>query len=137
MPKFSQRSLDRLSTCDDRIQRVFKEVIKHWDCTILEGHRDKETQNEYYRTGKSKLQYPNGKHNSLPSKAVDVIPYFADDPHYRWDDWNTWYAFAGFVLGVAASMGIKLRSGLDWDRDKNFGKGDQSFNDAPHFELDE
>lgn len=135
MPKFSQRSLDRLSTCDDRLQRVFKEVIKHWDCTILEGHRDKETQNEYYRTGKSKLRYPQGKHNSMPSKAVDVIPYYDREPHYRWDDWNTWYAFAGFVLGVAASMGIKLRSGLDWDRDKDFT--DQSFNDAPHFELDE
>jgi len=130
MPAFSSRSKKQLETCDSRLQDLFNEVIKHYDCTILEGHRDEATQNEYYRTGRSKLKYPNGKHNTLPSKAVDVAPYPID-----WEDMDRFYHFGGFVLGMAASMGIKLRWGGDWDGDKSFK--DQTFHDMPHFELEE
>ena len=48
MPSYSSRSLQKLSTCHPKIQKVFNEVIKHYDCTILEGHRDKETQDGFY-----------------------------------------------------------------------------------------
>ena len=41
--------------------------------------------------------------------------------------------FAGFVLGVANQMGIKLRWGGDWDQD--FEVQDNKFDDFPHFEL--
>lgn len=133
MPKFSQKSLDKLSTCDIRLQRVFEEVIKHWDCTILEGHRDEETQNEYFRTGKSKLQWPQGKHNKKPSLAVDVVPYHEKAPHIRWEDKEGFAYFAGFVMGIASQMGIKLRWGGDWDGDRD--TKNQSFVDMPHFEL--
>jgi len=128
MPHFSEKSRAKLETCDQRIQDVMNEVIKHWDCTILEGFRDEETQNEFFRTGRSKLQFPHGKHNQTPSRAVDVVPCPID-----WNDWNRFYAFAGYVMATADQMGIKLRSGLDWDSDKDFK--DQNFNDAPHFEL--
>lgn len=128
MPSFSQTSKEKLSQCDSRLQAIFNEVIKHWDCTILEGHRDEETQNRYFSEGKSKLQYPEGKHNQLPSEAVDAIPY-----PIRWDDILRIYAFAGFVLGVAAANDIKIRWGGDWDGDKDFK--DQNFNDLVHFEL--
>lgn len=130
MPKFSGRSISKLNSCDPRLQKVFKEVIKHWDCTILEGTRDEETQNEYFRTGKSKLKFPSSKHNSLPSKAIDAAPY-----PIVWEDTKRFYAFAGFVIGVAATMGITLRWGGDWDSDRDFS--DQSFNDLPHFEIKE
>lgn len=133
MFKFSKSSQSKLDTCDERLQRVFNEVIKHWDCTIIEGTRSKETQNEYYRTGKSKVQYPNSKHNASPSKAVDAAPYFPNKPHIRWDDSQSFAYFAGFVIGIAAGMGIKLRHGADWDQDKD--TRDQSFMDWPHFEL--
>ena len=128
MPSFSNRSKLRLNQCDRRLQEVFEEVIKHWDCTILEGHRDQETQDELFRQGKSKLKFPNSKHNQAPSMAVDVAPYPID-----WNDWKRWYAFGGFVMGIAASKGITLRWGGDWDSDKQFN--DQSFNDLPHFEI--
>lgn len=128
MPAFSQRSRDRLATCHPSLQRLFEEVVKHWDCTILEGHRGQEAQDEAFRTGRSQLRWPNGNHNSLPSMAVDVSPY-----PVVWEDWHRWYAFAGFVLGVASQMGLAVRSGLDWDGDFDFK--DQRFNDAPHFEL--
>lgn len=128
MPKFSQRSKDKLETCCPEIRMVMKEVIKHWDCTILEGHRDEETQNEYFRTGRSKVQFPNSKHNKIPSDAIDVVPYPID-----WEDIERFRAFGGFVLGVAAALGVKLRWGGDWDGDKSFK--DQNFNDLPHFEV--
>jgi peptidoglycan L-alanyl-D-glutamate endopeptidase CwlK len=51
MPRFSEKSLSRLGTCDPRLQRVFHEVIRHFDCTILEGHRDKERQNRMVEEG--------------------------------------------------------------------------------------
>lgn len=133
MPKFSQKSLDKLNTCHPDLQKLFNEVIKHWDCTILEGHRDQATQDEYFRTGKSKLKYPNGKHNKTPSMAVDVIPYYKNSPNIRWDDINGFAYFSGFVLGVAAKMGIKIRHGADWNGDRE--TKDHSFIDWPHFEL--
>ena len=46
MPKFSQRSKDRLNTCHEDLVRLFTEVIKHYDCTILEGQRTPERQAE-------------------------------------------------------------------------------------------
>lgn len=130
MPSFSRSSLDRLSTCDLRLQRVFEEVIKHRDCSILEGHRGKEAQDQAFNTGKSKTPWPKSNHNASPSRAVDVMPWYPEAPHIRWDmnDKKTSHElreFAGFVLGVAAGMGIKLRWGGHF----------RSFFDGPHFEL--
>ena len=75
MPKFGQTSKENLSTCHEDLQRLFNEVIKHWDCSVTEGYRNEERQNKAYRGGKSKVKYPNGKHNRVPSNAVDVVPY--------------------------------------------------------------
>lgn len=139
MPKFSQQSKYQLSTCDIRLQDIFNEVILKYDCKILEGHRTKELQNKYYSEGKSKVQWPNGEHNKLPSKAVDVVPYpvdWGDNAKTTSSKWKTlarFYHFAGYVLRVADEKNIKLRWGGDWDSDKIFT--DQSFDDLPHFEL--
>lgn len=128
MPSFGSSSSTRLATCHPKLQELFNEVIKNYDCSILQGERTKEEQDEYFRTGRSKVQYPNSKHNSSPSNAVDVVPFPID-----WNDWNRFYHFAGYVKGVADGLGIKIRSGIDWDGDNDFN--DNSFNDAPHFEL--
>ena len=69
-----------------------------------------------------------GRHNSSPRRAVDVTPYPVD-----WADRERQTLFAGFVLGIARSMGIKLRWGGDWDMD--FQVMDNRFDDFPHFEL--
>ena len=130
MPRFGKRSKERLATCDTRLQEVFNEVIKYVDCSILEGHRDKERQNQLYIEGKTKVKYPNGRHNSSPSNAVDVTPYPVD-----WDDRERQTLFAGFVIGIARSMGITLRWGGDWDMD--FQVMDNRFDDFPHFEVKE
>lgn len=128
MPSFGKSSQDKLATCDPRLQKVFNEVIKHFDCIVIEGHRGEEAQNKAFAEGKSKLKYPQGKHNKIPSLAADVLPYPID-----WNDTNRMRYFAGFVVGIAATMGIKLRWGGDWNQ--NTELKDNSFNDLPHFEL--
>ena len=128
MPKFGKRSRERLSTCDKRLQEVFNEVIKTVDCSVLEGHRGKDRQNALYKEGKTKLKFPKGRHNSSPSNAVDVVPYPVD-----WGDRERFHLFAGFVLGIAKSMGINLRWGGDWNQ--NWFVDDNKFDDFPHFEL--
>ena len=124
MPSFSKQSLARLNSTDERLVRVFTEVVKHFDCTILEGKRTVDRQKMLVQQGKSKTM--NSKH--LLGKAVDVAPYPID-----WNDRERFTYFAGYVMGIAAKMGIKLRWGGDWDRDTQVK--DNSFDDLPHFEI--
>ena len=128
MPHFGKTSKKRLSTCDSKLQEIFNEVIKHVDCSVLEGHREKDRQNKLFEEGKTKVKYPDGRHNRQPSSAVDVTPYPVD-----WKDRERQTLFAGFVIGVASQMGINLRWGGDWDQD--FKVVDNRFDDFPHFEL--
>ena len=128
MPRFGATSMRNLSTCDERLQRIFKEVILGFDCTILCGTRSKELQDHYYRIGLSKLRYPFSKHNSLPSLAVDCAPWPVD-----WDDDRRFYLLAGYILKVADGLNIPIRLGCDWDGDMNLK--DQNFHDLPHVEL--
>ena len=88
------------------------------------GKRTPERQLELFNAKKSKTL--DSKH--LTGRAVDVAPYPID-----WDDTDRFYHFAGYVFGIAESMGIHLRWGGDWDSDFTFT--DQSFHDLPHFEL--
>lgn len=128
MARFGKRSKERLSTCDTRLQAVFNEVIKHVDCSVLEGHRSGERQDKLYDEGRTKVKFPNGRHNKKPSRAADVTPYPVD-----WKDRERQTLFAGFVLGIANGMGINLRWGGDWDQD--FMVHDNMFDDFPHFEV--
>ena len=128
MAKFGKASKQRLSTCHEDLQKVFNEVIKYVDCSILEGHRGAERQDRLFEEGKTKVKYPKGRHNASPSRAVDVAPYPID-----WDDRERFHLFAGFVIGIARGMGITLRWGGDWNM--NFEVDDNKFDDFPHFEL--
>ena len=128
MPKFGTRSKKNLYTAHPDLIKVFKEVVKNFDCTVIEGHRIKERQNKLFDEGKSKLKYPKGKHNASPSNAVDVAPYPID-----WNDRERFTYFAGYVLGVAYRMGVNIRWGGDWDMDTQVK--DNNFDDLPHFEL--
>ena len=128
MPHFGKKSKERLATCHEDLQKVFNEVIKVVDCSVLEGHRDERRQEQLFSEGKTKVHYPMGRHNSKPSRAVDVVPYPVD-----WKDRERFHLFSGFVLGVASGMGITLRWGGDWNM--NFRVDDNKFDDFPHFEL--
>jgi peptidoglycan L-alanyl-D-glutamate endopeptidase CwlK len=134
MPSYSQSSKDKLSTCHQDLQVLFNEVIKYFDCTILDGHRGRERQNKAYTEGFSKVQWPDSKHNKVPSMAVDAVPYPID-----WDDVNRMRFFAGWVLGIASQLKEQgkiesdIISGFDWDGDTELK--DTRFQDAPHFQI--
>ena len=126
--KFGTRSSKNLAEAHPLLQRLFNEVIKHIDCSVIEGHRGQEEQNKLFHSRLSKLQWPQSKHNQKPSMAVDVVPWPVD-----WKDTERFRFFAGIVKGIATQMNISIRWGGDWDGDNDFK--DQSFHDLPHFEL--
>ena len=128
MNKFSRNSQEQLLTCEHDLQEIFNHVLQIHDCKIIEGFRGEEKQNAMFDVKLSKVQYPDGKHNRKPSEAIDVAPYPID-----WNDTKRFYYFAGIVKGVAASLGIKIRWGGDWDSDNDLD--DQTFMDLVHFEL--
>ena len=108
MFKFSERSKKNLSEAHEHLQILFNEVIKYYDCAIIEGHRGEEEQDEAYSSGRSDKLYPHSKHNKIPSLAVDAVPWFRNAPHIRWEDKAKFYEFNGFVLGVASMLSIKM-----------------------------
>lgn len=129
MPNFGRRSVHQLRTCDLWLQRLFERVVINYDCAVLIGHRGEEPQHQAFLSGKSEKDWPDGEHNTYPSKAVDVAPWPID-----WENTKRFYHFAGYVLGVAEVLAIPIRWGGDWDRD--YDLDDQDFNDLVHFELE-
>lgn len=149
MPAYSNISSKRLDTAHSDLQIVFNEVIKHWDCSILYGHRTKKEQFKLFNIGRvwdnikhwvivgdvvtQKDGYQNkSDHNYLPSLAVDAVPYPID-----WKNTKRMILFAGFVLGVATRLKAEgkithdILSGADWDNDTYMK--DHKFTDLPHF----
>lgn len=130
---FSRRSEINLTLqVHPDLQRLFREVLKHIDCSILDGVRTLEEERAYVHSGASETLH--SKH--LPqadglSHAIDAAPY-----PQRWNDeaWkkNQLY-FGGFVLGVASQMGINLRWGGNWTGDND--PEHNRFDDLEHFEL--
>jgi len=119
MYKYSNRSLEHLKTCHQSLQTIFLETIKEFDCSIVCGHRGEKKQNEAYQNGYSKLQFPKSKHNTLPSLAVDVIPYptgYNSIPKFK--------ELAQIVKRIAKANNITITHGGDW-----------RWKDWPHYEV--
>ncbi|KKK84706.1 hypothetical protein LCGC14_2780630 [marine sediment metagenome] len=120
MYSFGRVSRKRLATCHSDLQLVMNKAIEIYDFTILCGNRDETAQNKAFDEGASKLQYPDSKHNSLPSTAVDIAPWPID-----WLDIDEFFYLAGIVMTVASQLNIELQ----------WGGRFKSLKDCPHFEL--
>ena len=127
MARFGSRSESRLATIDPDLVEVLRDAIKVYDFTIICGHRTEEAQNEAFATGASKTRYPDSKHNSFPSDAVDVAPW-----PINWHDSLAFARLAGIIEACAHKRGVPIRLGMDWDGDG--GSKDQSFMDVGHLE---
>lgn len=138
MYAWSNRSHEKLITCEKDIQRLFNEVLKYTDCTVVCGHRNEQKQNEYYYSTpqRSKLKYPNSKHNKYPSQAIDIVPFINGELSWVRDDI---IRFAGIVLIIArqlydaGEMSHKIRWGGTWST--KFDAPFARFFDGAHFEL--
>jgi len=135
MYKFGKQSLDRLATCDERIQKVMNEAIKHYDFTVLYGYRTPAEQFELFKQGRTlvgKEWKVTGKtvtnldgktkmsnHNSNPSKAIDIAPYPID-----WNNIQRFLDMAKVVKEAAKTVGVEITYGGDW-----------KMKDYPHWEV--
>tara|TARA_R110000772_G_scaffold2839_1_gene10311 strand:+ start:24852 stop:25262 length:411 start_codon:yes stop_codon:yes gene_type:complete len=135
MATFGKTSERRLGTAHPILGILCKRVVARRDVTVCEGWRDEVKQNLYFAMKTSKVQWPNSKHNVLPSLAVDLTPY----PEM----WSSVEAFKEIRLIVLEEWeimeaeflteGFELRHGADWDMDGD--TTDQTFMDWPHWEL--
>lgn len=132
MSVYGKTSRARLETCHPVLQLLMNRAMATCppglDWSIICGHRGKEAQEAAVAGGFSDVHWPHGKHNSLPSMAVDAAPFvrgkvswFAPDfapvaKHIK-ATWET--------LTEAERGGFTLSWGGDWKRRK----------DSPHWEL--
>lgn len=122
MPAFSRSSNKKLNTAHEDLQVVFREVVKHFDCTVIYGRREAEQQFDLFKKGRFKtasekwvvtnggkvVTYKDGyikksRHQVHPgevlSDAVDVVPY-----PIEWENIKRMLYFIGFVLGIARML---------------------------------
>lgn len=116
----SKLSRERLSQCHPDLQRVVELAAGRYPMAVIQGHRGEKEQNEAFSRGNSKLKWPNSKHNSLPSMAVDLVPMPLD-----WNNVKRFDELAVVVKAAAKELGVELVWGGDW----------KSFKDRPHYEL--
>ena len=125
--KLGKKSLERLNETHRDIQlimKVFEYLVNteepEFDITVLCGYRGEEEQNRLYEEGKSQLKYPHGKHNKMPSEAIDIAPHPTD-----WNNIDQFNKMCDYVKRAADILGIDIIQGRDW----------RTLKDYPHFEL--
>jgi len=106
-------------------------VLPLRDHSVIQGFRGKEEQNHFFIMGVSKVKWPDSKHNSRPSEAIDIQPYPYNEDTLRED----LTLLAGLYIGIASELGIRIRWGGDWDEDGE--TADNNFDDMFHVELSE
>lgn len=142
MPRFSGRSLSELETCDERLQKIAHEAIKHFDFMVYQGHRSIEEQQRLYAQGRTKPGpiitkvdgiHRKSKHNHHPARAFDAVPWMPGIG-IVWDDRERFCVMGGIFIAVASCLGIDVRWGGNWDDDAYFNERGDDW-DLPHLEL--
>lgn len=132
MRTWSRNSLNVYHSIDPCLRRIMDRVLHEVaDVSLVSGHRNSDQQDDLYRAGRSKVKWPNSKHNTIPSRAVDFQPYPYPDNEPKL--WGSLGYIAGRAMAIAKEEGVILRWGGDWD-----GDGDttnQSFDDLFHLEI--
>jgi hypothetical protein len=84
-----------------------------------------------FKLKRSKVQWPDGKHNTMPSEAVDVQPYpYPEKESTLREDLSY---IAGLFIAFGRAEGVVLRWGGDWDKDGE--TADNKFDDLFHIEI--
>ena len=135
---YGDRSRARLETCHPALRAVMTRAleISPFDLTIVCGWRGEAEQNKAYAEKKSKLRWPQSKHNFMKdgqphSLAVDVAPWVGGT--IPWDDRVLFSVMAGVVFAAAKERGVNIRWGGNWS--PMWAPALNKFPDMPHFEL--
>lgn len=137
---FSNAELVELDTLDLRLQVACRKVDQFIQFRLLKGHRNQADQDAAFASGASKKKWPTGNHNSLPSRAMDVVAtYMENGEKIDYSDTHAQARLIGYFESVFDQMGVKIRLGMDWDMDwRSVGPDPtESFNDMYHIELAE
>ena len=135
--KYGKRSEAELATVNPMLVQVCRRALSYgqMDATVVQGVRGKAEQDRYFELGKSRVRWPDGKHNAEPpetkSDAVDIIPFVKGKGSWHFVHCAFW---AGLMFAAAADLGVDIRWGGDWDMDHE-PVTDQEFQDLAHFEL--
>jgi len=119
MPAFGDKSSRRLITCHVDIQQVMEPVVQVYDCSVIWGFRGEARQNRAFADGHSMKKWPDSRHNTNPSLAIDVVPYPID-----WTNIDRFKELAWVIKGSAQALGIPLEWGGNWN-----------FKDYAHWQL--
>jgi len=135
--KFGKKSSEKINQLHNTLRLVARLALS-WgimDFAIIEGIRSKEKQNQYFAENKTKVQWPNGKHNVEGvwelSKAFDAVPCINGRISWHKDHC---LVLSGIMLAAAKTLNVNLRWGGNWDMDGE-PVTDQTFQDLVHFEL--
>jgi peptidoglycan L-alanyl-D-glutamate endopeptidase CwlK len=138
MPDLSDKSSLILSTCHPDIVKIIRTVVRGHDLKVIYGHRTEQEQRALYAQGRTEpgkivthKDWPNSKHNTSPSIAIDILPY-----PFKERDWKAlsrFYYLAGHMKMTAFLFDIPLIWGGDWNNNNDFE--DEQFRDFMHFEL--
>lgn len=120
MPSFGAASKKSLAQAHPLLQQLFTEVIKDFDCKVLDAQRGRAKQEEAFKRGNSRAHFGQSPHNWSPAIALDVVPYPID-----WNDLARFRKLGALVKKKAAALGIPISWGGDW----------KSLKDYPHYEL--
>lgn len=131
--RWGSRSKARLSECHPAFEAWADEVLRRmpFDLSITVGHRGKESQNEKFDKGLSRLRWPRSRHNTTPSLAIHLVPWVNGKIDY--EDEAKWLKMGAVGLQVAIDHGLKMTWGGNWD---SFARPGSLIGDGAHFELD-
>ena len=127
MPAFGTKSRERRDTCEESLIQALDYTIQRIDCSVVWGHRGEAEQQRAFADRRSKLQWPLSNHNSLPSQAVDVIPWPTG-----YNSLPEFYELASYMFAGAAQIGVHLKWGGHWINYTGKGHNDR---DWAHWEI--
>ena len=131
MRKWGPKSRRVRAQLHPQVQEVVDFILHNvCDISLITGHRDEATQNSLYPQF-TKVRWPNGKHNSYPSLAVDLQPYPYPPTEQELREQLSY--IAGRVVQWGLENNIDIRWGGDWDSDGDIV--DNKFDDLFHFEV--
>lgn len=139
--RFGARSERNLEGVNPKLVEVVRMAleISTVDFAVIEGLRTVERQKELYAQGRTKpgpkvTWTLKSKH--IDGEAVDLLPVNPKTGRLdggSWTDTDALDSVAHAMFYAAASLGVKIRAGLDWDGDGIFREKGET--DQVHYEL--
>lgn len=161
MADFGSVSKSKLNTCCPEMIDSCNLGIKHFDFSVVCGHRIERLQTEAFEKGYSKSQWLESPHNYIKSFGADCYPYYKKEPHFRYGSTKSiiyycsellvdtkilkelldkyskekaaFYTMSAIIKMSALHIGVELVSGSCWKDDWNFLEN--KFDDLGHLEL--